>query len=280
MLVAENRKCTVLNGALLCTFGLAVLILSLGATSSNPEVEELNVAMFAAIDRIEQHSFDLGKHERIGEFVGVEVWHVQIDYEPYTIDMERTTPEDGPSLFWQEGKNDGDVVVDPNGFPWIEMDLDPRGKTLNKKAHHNIFSLGLKHFGRIWRSMCYSNGKLRDEVKVLGEEKLEGKTTWLLSINVPDYSTISVTIKDEGSLFEISERYLVPADKIVLMNPDVDDIFDISEGQEILVPNCYAMSGKLWIDKATMLPIQQEVYDEKGLYERYIYLNLKVNNSP
>lgn len=276
MLSAENRKCNVLKGTILPTIGIIVLFLSLGATINKPEVEDLNVAMFAAIDRIEQHSFDLGKHERIGEFVGVEVWHVNIDYDPYTIDMKRTTPEDGPRLFWQEGENDGDARVDPNGFPWIEMDLDPRGKTLNKKAHHNIFSLGLKHFSKIWRSMCYRNGKLRAEVKVIGEEIIDGKTTWVLSIDVPDYSTITVTLKDEESLFEISERYLVPVDKIVLMNPEVDDLFDISEGQEILVPNCYAMSGKVWIDRSTMFPVQQEVYDEKGLYERYVYSNLKV----
>lgn len=280
MIAVENRKCTVLNSVLLCTFGMAVLFLLFGATPSNPEVEDLNQAMFAAIDQIAYHDFELEKHERVGEYVGFEKWDVKVNYEPYWINLDRSIPEDGPSLYWHEDENDGDAKVEPNGFPWFDLYLDPRGKTLNKNAHHNIFSLGLKHFGKVWRSMCYNNGQLRTETKLLGQEKLEDKMTWVISVSVSDYSTISVTIKDEGSLFEISERYLVPADKIVLINPDVDDLFDISKGQEILVPNCYAMSGKLWIDKTTMLPVQQEVYDEKGLYERYVYLDLEVKNSP
>jgi len=279
MIAPENRKCTLLKSALLASFGIATVLFLIAATSGTPEIEVLNSSMFDAIDRIEFHDFNLEKHERIDGIMGYEKWKVEVNYKPYWISMDRTTPEDGPKLYWHENKNDGDAKVDPNGFPWIDLYLDPRGKTLNKKAHHNIFSLGLKHFGNVWHSMCYKNGVLRDEIEVLGTEKVDGRVTWVLSLEIPEYSSFKIKVKKDESIFTISERYLVPADKIVMINPDVDDIFDVDEGQEILVPTHYASSGKLWLDQETSLPIKQEVYDEKGLYERYVYLGVQVNNS-
>ena len=52
---------------------------------------------------------------------------------------------------------------------------------------------------------------------------------------------------------------------------------DVKPGQVIHIPNNYAKSLTLYISKNTLLPLVELIYDDKGLYERYEFTELKVN---
>ncbi|MCK6649188.1 MAG: DUF1571 domain-containing protein, partial [Bacteroidia bacterium] len=52
---------------------------------------------------------------------------------------------------------------------------------------------------------------------------------------------------------------------------------DVKEGQVIKVPNAYAKMTLLLVDKEHLLPVNNKVFDEKGLFETYEYFDLKVN---
>ena len=65
---------------------------------------------------------------------------------------------------------------------------------------------------------------------------------------------------------------------IVSVNPGVDDYNDVSEGQKIKIPIVYVKKSVLYIDKISYLPIKQVMSDDKGLFEEYEFINLKVNS--
>ena len=60
-------------------------------------------------------------------------------------------------------------------------------------------------------------------------------------------------------------------------NPKISWYNDVKEGQVIRVPNAYAKVSLLLIDKEFMLPVNNKVFDDKGLFETYEYYNLQVN---
>jgi outer membrane lipoprotein-sorting protein len=64
---------------------------------------------------------------------------------------------------------------------------------------------------------------------------------------------------------------------ILEKNKTIDDYFDISIGQKIIIPNDYAPKMILYIDKKLNLPLVIEVHDDKGFYERYEYRKLELN---
>ena len=64
---------------------------------------------------------------------------------------------------------------------------------------------------------------------------------------------------------------------ILDINESVDDYYDIKPGQIIKIPNDYASKMIMFVDKEFILPLVMEVYDEKGVFERYEYKKLQLN---
>ncbi|HIA36421.1 MAG TPA: LysM peptidoglycan-binding domain-containing protein, partial [Flavobacteriales bacterium] len=87
------------------------------------------------------------------------------------------------------------------------------------------------------------------------------------------------TVKKGQTILDIAEERLINEYMIVSVNPGVDDYNDVSEGQKIKIPVVYVKKSILYIDKINYLPIKQVMYDDKGLFEEYEFLNLKVNST-
>ena len=60
-------------------------------------------------------------------------------------------------------------------------------------------------------------------------------------------------------------------------NSSIKDYNDIYTGQVIKIPNDYSPKMNLLIDKEKLTPVLMEVFDHKGLYERYEYSNVSIN---
>ena len=45
----------------------------------------------------------------------------------------------------------------------------------------------------------------------------------------------------------------------------------------IKIPNAFARKVEIYIDKETNLPIYQIVHDDKGVFEKFEFKNLKIN---
>ncbi len=62
-------------------------------------------------------------------------------------------------------------------------------------------------------------------------------------------------------------------------NPQISDYTDVKAGQIIQIPDAYAKLTLLTIDKELLIPVNNKVFDDKGLFETYEYHNVIVNST-
>jgi hypothetical protein len=184
----------------------------------------------------------------------------------------------GIEVLWTEGTNKGKALVNPNSFPFINLNLDPMGSLMRSDQHHTINEMGFDYFGNIIAYNARQAGASFEKYfKYEGDEVLNGRSCHKITINNPDFKFISYTVKKGENLVKIARNYRVAEFMILENNPKLDDYDDVKEGDIIKIPNMYAKNVLIYVDKANYLPIGVRVYDHKGLFEQYDYFSLQVN---
>lgn len=184
----------------------------------------------------------------------------------------------GPEVLWLEGVNDGDALINPGAFPYMNLNLDPFGSLMRKDQHHTIHEMGLQYLAEILKDGIRRAGDKFDKYFViLGEEKYDGRDCYKLSIAFPDYSWKPYTIKKDENITSIARKLHVSEYMILEKNSEATWFNDVKIGQIIQVPDAYAKLTILLIDKTLLLPVNNKVFDDKGLFETYEYYNLQVN---
>lgn len=188
------------------------------------------------------------------------------------------SPREGTEVLFVDGWNDNSAYVNTNGFPWINVSLDPQGSTMMEKQHHSLLCIGFQFTEGVVRHIYERHATDFDEhVFYMGEQKWYNRNTHVIKIVYNDYGTSKYTVKGNESLCEIERKIFVPAAKILELNPGMDDYWDLKPGQVITVPTVYGKESVFMIDTENFLPIVQIIHDDKGLFEKYEYHNLKVN---
>lgn len=181
-------------------------------------------------------------------------------------------------VLWAEGTNEGNALVNPGSFPYMNINLDPMGSIMRKNQHHTIHELGMVYFGDILKRGIKRYGSNIDNYFVsLGEEQYIGRNCYKFSISFSDFAWAPYTIQKGETLITIAKRMNLSEFMILEKNPELSWYDDVREGQIIQIPNVYAKTILLMIDKEYMLPISEKIFDDKGLFESYEYHKLKVN---
>ncbi|MFY9310141.1 MAG: DUF1571 domain-containing protein [Bacteroidia bacterium] len=184
----------------------------------------------------------------------------------------------GPELLWVQGENNGDALVNPGAFPYINLNLDPTGALLRKDQHHTIHEMGLQYLADILKDGIKRAGdKLDKYFMLLPEEKYDGRFCYKISINFADFTWVPYIVKAGEDMTSIARKLHVSEYMILENNPKYSWYTDVKPGETIKVPDAYAKLTLLMIDKELFLPVNNKVFDDKGLYETYEYYNLKVN---
>ena len=103
------------------------------------------------------------------------------------------------------------------------------------------------------------------------------KKCYKLRIEYEDYKQILYYAKDGETLYKICERELINIAKIKELNPGLEISKKLQDKQKITLTNHYSKTSVLYIDLENYFPIYQLIYDEYGLYEKYIYTKLVLN---
>tara|TARA_Y100000385_G_scaffold240632_1_gene256589 strand:- start:2380 stop:3213 length:834 start_codon:yes stop_codon:yes gene_type:complete len=183
----------------------------------------------------------------------------------------------GVQLLYVQGERDNKVLV--NKLFGIKM--SPFNSLIRKNQHHTVLESG---FGLLISAI--QNAKKRaedqnafDEVfKLEGTVTFNGKSCYKVVLNDLTYTYLDYTIKNGESLYSISMKYKVSEQLIVEKN-DFGGFGAGKTGTTIKIPSSYAKKTILYIDKSNMHPIYQEMHDEKGMFEKYSFSNLKINPS-
>ena len=232
----------------------------------------------AAMSGLRGLNFTLKRKERFngsyqtGELVG------KVQTRPRKIYVKNNYPDDGSEVLWIEGSNKGKALVNPNAFPYVNLNLDPQGSIMMKKQHHCIHELGFGYTLEIIKDALKRHGDdFEKYVKYDGIKTFNGRSVHSITIDYPKFAYVDYTVQAGENLFTIGRKLVVNEMLIVEKNPGIDDYFDVKAGQVIKVPNVYGKVSLLYIDTQNFLPIMQDVQDEKGTIERYEYSNVVVN---
>ncbi len=184
----------------------------------------------------------------------------------------------GPEVLWTQGTNNGDALVNPAAFPYMNLNLDPYGSLMRKDQHHTIHEMGFQYLTDILKDGIKKAGDKFDKYfTVVGEDTFYGKPCWKLSITFPDFAWYSYTVKKGENITTIARMLKVSEYMVLTNNPKISWYNDVKEGQTIKVPNAYGKQTLLLIDKENFLPVSNTVFDDQGLYEKYEYIDLQIN---
>jgi hypothetical protein len=185
----------------------------------------------------------------------------------------------GIEVLWTEGTNKGRALVKPNSFPYFNLNLDPLGDLMRQDQHHTLNEMGYDYFGSI---IAYSVKKIGDKFDdiftLVGEEKINGRMCYKITINNNDFSYTDYTVGENESITSIARKLHICEYMIVEKNKKFKDYFDILKvGEVIKVPTWYCKKVEMYIDKFYFLPLNMKIEDDRGLFEEYNYMYLQVN---
>lgn len=252
--------------------------------TSNSGIDVLN-KMISAIDNLQSASYTfIAKERRFGSHVTTQV-QTKLQYAPSKkVEITVDTPEDkkGTRVVWEPNKRGGKAEVFPNGVIGGvvgSVNLDPTGsKMMPKGFHHPITRAG---FVKIKESLQYTmsqkNTGKNIGITLKGSTIFNAKDCYIVEVSIPSFGYVTHTVAANENLYDIAKKYKTSEYLITENNTGIDDFFDVKAGQTLKVPNAYAKNLTLYIDKKMHLPVYQKMEDDKGMFEEYKIIDLKVN---
>ena len=259
-------------------FSLLLLIAAYSNYSSAAsQAESILRQSISAMKKVRTLEATLERKERFGDcFIRGEL-HFKLQVNPRRVYLYSKYPNEGAEVIYKEGWNGGKAYVNPNGFPFVNLSLPPEGAQLMKDQHHSVKLIGFGFINKVIQvSMRKYLDRIDDFVTYEGEMSWHGKQCHVLSIDFSEWSYSTYKVEKKCSLLDLERNLCVNACLICEKN-GLKPYSYVKPGQELTIPNVYAKKTRLLIQSSTMLPIGQELYDEKGLFERYHFKDVVVN---
>lgn len=216
------------------------------------------------------------KKERINSKFEESLSLLKYQKSPFKVYMKSNSPREGLEVLYREGKNDGDVLINPNSFPYFNFSFDPMGNTLRNKQHHTVYDLGFTTLQSLYHQFKANNPNYISYLSLEKDTVFENQTCFKVVIDYTPFQWYDYTVQENEDLTSIAYKLGVN-DYMIKEYNDIDDYDDVDEGDVIKVPNNYALKTIFYISKTSYLPIMQTIYDDKGLYEHFEYRDLIIN---
>jgi len=284
LIILINNKLESIHVKGMLYIGVMLLGLSLIGAIPGNSVEEKDKAyhvareMFANTKKINTISYTMLKQERIDGEMRSQVAEVKLCRSPFRVYLRQKSPKNGVEVLYPGNKDKSTALVNPNGFPWMNLNMDPYGNTMRKDQHHTIFESGFDHVVSILEHLFDKYGEeTKTLVTLVDSSSINGQQCWTIEFNNPYFKYENYTVKENETVLSIAEKFKLSEYMILHYNSKVDDYDDVSEGQVIKIPNDYSPKMRLCIERKRMIPVFMQIYDDKGLYEQYEYLNTVIN---
>lgn len=243
-----------------------------------PSHTELFDKMMTSIATVKTLKFRLVKNERMmnGKMAPGDQ-QVKMQVNPFKCYLKIAKPNEGAEVLYVKGTNNNNALVNPNAFPYVNLNLDPYGDILRTDQHHTIHELGFVYTGELLKDAHdrYQH-KINEFMKNEGLIKWDGRDCYKIVLDNKDYKLLDYTVLPGEDLIKIARKKKVGEYNLMELN-GLKSYSSVKAGQVIKVPVTYAKRIVVYIDKLTYLPIYQELYDNKGLMATYEYHNLIVN---
>ena len=234
--------------------------------------------MQKAIDQSQALTFTIKAWERFEGKMHFTENDVRMQVNPFRIHLKMRSPDKGVEVLFSEGQRNGMALVHPAGFPYVNVKLDPYGSRMRKGQHHTIFESGFGYLGSIIRENRTSYANEQNWAEVSEGHMITGRSCTMVTLHNRGYGWIDYSPAAGETLLSLGRKRFLPEYVILERNSSVEDFGKLSPGKSIRIPNNYASKVVLYLDNQSKLPIQQEIYDDQGLFEKYLYE--RINQQP
>lgn len=258
---------------------LCILLSAPFAVPAQNQAKTLVDQMIAAMKNVRTLEGTMKRMERVDGAMAPGQMNFKLQVSPHSLYIYNVAPDEGAEVMYIKAALDGKAFIHPNKFPWVNVTLEPRSKTLTGGQHHSMESVGFEKMYRIVTAALKKYGDKFDQyVSYKGTQQWYGQTVDVVEINYTDFTYENYTVLAGEDLWKIAAKLNLPEYRIKELN-GLKDYTSVKAGQVLKIPNVYAPKCIFYLDRKNHLPIVQIIMDEKGLYEKYEYSNLKVNHT-
>ena len=254
---------------------LFVVFLPLGSKESQ-SCRVVLEKMLTAINNVKSAKYHLYSVERVDNKILTAHSDIKLNMVPRKLYFKNTIK--GIEVLYVEEKFEGDALINPNAFPYINLKLDPFKSIMRNNQHHTIFELGFAHIGKIIETSIQKHQK--DFVQtffLLPDVEFNKRPCFKVFSEIKNFKYVTYTVQKGETARAIAEKFAVGEYRIFQNNPNLHYTDPIKPGKKLLIPNFYAEKTIMYIDKELMLPVYIKAFDDKGLYESYEFSNLEIN---
>jgi hypothetical protein len=234
--------------------------------------------MYIAIGTTNLMSYDMTSSERIGAKMVTKNMSFKVQISPRKVYMK--DKDSGVELLYVSGWNNNMPYINPNGFPWVNVSLDMQSARVRADGHHPVTHAGfnylLTQMKNTEKLIAKEGEKLENIIKIEGNFTWNGRNTTKVVLTNPDFKFIDYTCTQAETLFNLCERINV-SEYMVMEKNNLGYGAKVYQGKVIKIPNAFAKKVEIYIDKESNLPIYQIVHDDKGVFEKFEFKNLKIN---
>ncbi len=171
-------------------------------------------------------------------------------------------------------------LVKSNTFPYVSLNLDPRGNLIRKNQHFTILELG---YDFTVRTIAVALSKEKDQIikhlTLLGKvEKNNAHCIMLIYENL-NFTYHDYVVQPKETVTSIASKFVVNDYMVRTKNKLYNEYGYLKVGSVIKIPSFYCKKGIFYIDEKTMLPISVSIFDEVGLFESYDYYEVELNKN-
>jgi outer membrane lipoprotein-sorting protein len=256
---------------------LCLSFVLLGLTQAQTAESVLN-QMLSALDAGKTYEYTMVQEERIDGKIHKNKIFTKIQETPKKVFIDNVEgANEGVQVLYVSGERDNKALVNK----MFGIKLSPFNSLIRKNQHHTILESG---FGLLIGSIRDAKKRAQaqnafDQVfQLAGSVTFDGKSCYKLILTDPTFTYESYTMQDGESLYSIAMKKKV-CEQLIVEKNGLGGFGSGKSGQTIQIPSSYAKKTILYIDKSNMHPIYQEMYDEKGMFEKYTFYDVKVNPS-
>ena len=219
-------------------------------------------------------SFDFIITQRInGRMIKAKAF-VKYQRTPKCFYYKQFYPKQGVEILYNKKKSGNTVLVNPNGFPWTDLNLHYNSVELREGQHHSVMEANFDYIISIAEKTFK---KLDDNTKTsVSNVKYKNTDCYKIIYERLNYKFFKYTVKQNETVSSIAKKFNINDYKILETN-NLKSYGKVSQGKVLILPNDYSKKTIFIIDKKTLLPKNIKIYDEKGLFEELDYFNVKTN---
>lgn len=169
------------------------------------------------------------------------------------------------------------ALVKPHIFPYLTLNLDPRGNLMRKNQHYTIHELGYDFIGKSIALTLNKDKNGMSNFSYKGIVQKNGFKCHLLEYENKNYGYVDYTVKEKETASSIAYHLCVNDYLLRHKNNLLNEFGYLKKGTVLKVPNLYSKKAVIFIDEKLMLPVSLSLFDDKGLFECYEYTEIIIN---